>query len=578
MERTTFLEHYRICVKHDGAPQELSRTGTVITYKAVDDRFGESVALKLIPIASIDPAARERVDGEASAAQKLNHVNIAKVFDFGHEDGDFVYVSEYVEGETLSSWVEEHGPMPADAVLRVALQIVEALSASSSHRLTHRAIQPSNLMIVAGTTAEGGWPFVKLMNFGLAGIKSASRTDSSSGELESNGDDEGEVDFSVAPQFASPEQLQHGTSDFRSEIYSLGATMYFLLSGAAPSAKVRRQQLRPFPKALRNLLAHMLRNNPDERPQDPVALAETIRECLLRVERRQAFGYRFGIPLAAVIPGESRTPRSPLAQVWFGVLAVAALLLTAAVVSAFLLPDLIPFWHRTTATDKIGVPIGVPDETSEPVKATSAAPIVANQPLTNASPALMDSNQNPSPNVQQAQTSNAQVASAPTAVDAASPNVDTSTQIASAAGVSESAPPSEASRDQSTAPENSAQGQDNSSAAQANATPQPTTASQSSSRDKKKRVASTSKRARVAQNSPYGQPRVRRGSMRTQFVGTTPDGRMILRLPSGRIVLVTPRSDGEDQFVPRRYRRPFIGRDDAFSPPPPFAPDYPPYD
>jgi serine/threonine protein kinase len=92
MERTTFLEHYRI-VKHDGAPQELSRTGTVITYKAVDDRFGESVALKLIPIASIDPAARERVDGEASAAQKLNHVNVAKVFDFGHEDGDFVYAS-----------------------------------------------------------------------------------------------------------------------------------------------------------------------------------------------------------------------------------------------------------------------------------------------------------------------------------------------------------------------------------------------------------------------------------------------------------------------------------------------------
>jgi len=567
MERTTFLEHYRI----DGAPQELSRTGTVITYKAVDDRFGESVALKLIPIASVDPAAQERVEAEASAAQKLNHVNIAKVVDFGREDGDFVYVSEYVEGEALNSWVEEHGPMPADAVLRVALQIVEALSAASSHRLTHRAIQPSNLMIVPGTTAEGGWPFVKLTNFGLAGIKSASRTDSSSGELESNGDDERGADFSVAPQFASPEQLQHGTSDFRSEIYSLGATMYFLLSGAAPSAKVRRQQLRPFPKALRNLLAHMLRNNPDERPQDPVALAETIRECLLGIERRQAFGYRFGIPLAAVIPGESRTPRSPLAQVWLGVLAFAALLLTAAVVSAFLLPDLIPFWHRTTATDKIGVPIGVPDESSEPVKATSAAPIVANQPLTNASPVLMDSNQNPSPNVQQAQTSNAQVASAPTAVDAASPNVDTSTQIASAVGVSGSAPPSEASPDQSTAPENSAQRQDNSSA-QASATPQPATAGQSSSRGKKKRVASTSKRARVAQNSFYGQSRLRRGSMRTQFVGTTPDGRMILRLPSGRIVLVTPRSDDEGQFVPRRSRRPFIERDDVYSPPPPFAP------
>ena len=576
MERTTFLEHYRICVKHDGAPQELSRTGTVITYKAVDDRFGESVALKLVPIASIDPATQERVEAEASAAQKLNHVNIAKVVDFGREDGDLVYVSEYVEGEALNSWVDEHGPMPADAVLRVALQVVEALSAASSYRLTHRAIQPSNLIIVPGTTAEGGWPFVKLTNFGLAGLKSTSRTDSSRGELESHEDDEGEVDFSVAPQFASPEQLQHGTADFRSEIYLLGATMYFLLSGDAPSAKVGRKQLRPFPKALRNLLAHMLRNNPDERPQDPVALAETIRECLLRIERRQAFGYKFGIPLAAVIPGESRTQRSPLAQVWFGVLAFAALLLTAAVVSAFLLPDLIPFWHRTTATDKIGVPVGVPDESSVPAKATSA-PIIANQPITNASPALTDSNQNPSPNIQEAQTSNAQVAAAPTAVNAASPNVDTSTQIASAAGVSGSAPPSEASHDQSTAPENSAQGQDNSSA-QASATPQPATVSQSSSRSKKKRVASTSKRARVAQNSSYGQPRLRRGSMRTQFVGTTPDGRMILRLPSGRIVLVTPRSDGEDQFVPRRYHRPFMERDDVFSPPPPSTPDYPPYD
>jgi len=323
------------------------------------------------------------------------------------------------------------------------------------------------------------------------------------------------------------------------------------------------------------LLAHMLRNNPDERPQDPVALAETIRECLLRIERRQAFGYKFGIPLAAVIPGESRTPRSPLTQVWFGVLAFAALLLTAAVVSAFLLPDLIPFWHPTTAADKIGVPIGVPDESSVPAKATSAAPIVANQPPANASPALMDSNQNPSPNVQQAQTSNAQVASAPTAFNATSPNADTSTQIASAAGVSGSAPPAEASRDQSTAPENAAQGQDTSSA-QATATPQPATASQSSSHDKKKRVASTSKRARVAQNSSYGQPRLRRGSMRTQFVGTTPDGRMILRLPSGRIVLVTPRSGDEDQLAPRRYRRPFIERDDVFSPPQ-FGQDYPPY-
>src|SRR5207247_11001378 len=148
MKRTTCLEHYRICVEHDGAPQELSRTGAVITYKAVDGRFGESVALKLVPIASIDPATQERVEAEASAAQKLNHVNIAKVVDFGREDGDLVYVSEYVEGEALNSWVDEHGPMPADAVLRVALQVVEALSAAESPRLKHGAIHAPNLIHV----------------------------------------------------------------------------------------------------------------------------------------------------------------------------------------------------------------------------------------------------------------------------------------------------------------------------------------------------------------------------------------------------------------------------------------------
>jgi len=76
-----------------------------------------------------------------------------------------------------------------------------------------------------------------------------------------------DVDSSVAQQFASPEQLQHGSIDFRSAIYSLGATMYFLLTGAAPPAKVRLRELRRFPKALRGLLAHMLRGNPDERPQ-----------------------------------------------------------------------------------------------------------------------------------------------------------------------------------------------------------------------------------------------------------------------------------------------------------------------
>src|SRR6202790_2003887 len=197
MEQTTFAEHYRICAKGDGSPRELSRTGSAITYKAKDIRSGEPVALKLIPIASMDPAAREQFEEQVRAAQLLDHINIAKVCAFGVEDHHFVFVSEYLEGETADSWIAAHGPMALDAVLRIALHVVSALSAASFHGLTRRAIWPSNLMIVPGPTAEGGWPFV----------------------------------------------------DFRSEIYSLGASMCFLLTGVAPSAgPIPLQQLSLFPK------------------------------------------------------------------------------------------------------------------------------------------------------------------------------------------------------------------------------------------------------------------------------------------------------------------------------------------
>ena len=398
MEQTTFLGHYRISVDGGGAPRELGRAGPAITYEAKDERSGETVALKLIPISSIDPAAREQFEEQARAATRIKHVNIAKVFDFGDEGDHFVYISELLRGEPLASWVEQHGPMPADAVLRVAEQIVSVLSTARFHKLAHCAIQPSNLIIVPGSTPEGGWPFVKLMDFPLPGLKSGPETfggaDSSRGELNKpNGGDERAESFSVAPQFASPEQLQHQTVDFRSEVYSLGATMYFLLTGAAPSPEMRLQsrELSGSPKALRNLIGNMLRHDPDQRPKDPVVLAEMIRECLVKIERRQALARKLGVPLAAKIPRKSRTTLTPLAQVFRGILVFAAIVLVAGVLGAFLLPaDMNPFRHRTAAKEEIGVPVGVPETSPlaspQPV---NAAPVVANQPVTDtaASPA-----------------------------------------------------------------------------------------------------------------------------------------------------------------------------------------------
>src|SRR4029079_17068179 len=147
MERTIFLQHYRVCLGSDGEPTELGRDGAVIAYEAVDERTGAPVALTLVPTDSVNPALREQFEEQARAVQRLRHVNIAKVFDFGREGENYVYVSERPLGETLAAWVGQHGPMPADATLRVAEQIVSVFSSASFHKLPYPPIDLSQIFV-----------------------------------------------------------------------------------------------------------------------------------------------------------------------------------------------------------------------------------------------------------------------------------------------------------------------------------------------------------------------------------------------------------------------------------------------
>jgi serine/threonine protein kinase len=555
----TFFEHYRICDNEDGSP--VSRSGAALNYRAIDTRSHQPVLLQLIPLAIVDQTQREQFEERARTAQKLDHINIARIFAVGAEHDHFGLVSEYLDGETADSWVVAHGPMPADAVLRVGLQVARALATGAFFGLTHRAIQPSNLMIVPGQSVDGGWPFVKLLNFGLAGL-----------ELHSNSAEARELAPSMAPQFASPEQLLNREIDFRSEVYSLGASMCFLLTGAAPlsahgmKARLRLRrlpELRHSPRALRNLLTHMLRENPENRPQDPVAFESEIQECLIKVERRQAIGRKLGIPLAAAVlkkATEPKEPRSPLAQIWRGVVAFAVLILAGAAVGAFFFPDRIPFLHRT---GNIGVPVGVSDASSfasTPAQPTNTRPVVASQPVTSASP-----------DIPPAQSFNAPIGPAASPANTASANANPSAQVASAAQTTEPAPPAQGPPEQSTAKQNA----DLSSSSSVQS-------SRSSGRSKKKTIASTSRSTsrraparRVSPREEGPEARLPQGDLtRARFVGSTPDGRMILRLPSGRTVYVTPRSNDDDVFVPPSHRRILIERPDIYAPPP--APLYPP--
>ena len=558
MERTIFLQHYRVCLKSDGTPRELSRDGAAITYEAVDERSREPVDLKLIPLQNIDPDVPGQLEEQARAAQNLRHVNIAKVFDFGREGGDLVCISEHLPGETLAAWVAAHGPMAADAALRVAEQIVSVLSSASFHKLTFPPIQPSDIIVVPGQTPEGTWPLVKLINFGLPALASSPQLQAAHSQTRE--------EASTAEQFAYSEQLAHGTTDLRSEIYSLGATLYFLLTGVALSADAlqRPPKFSGFPKALRSLLARMLHRNPDQRPKDLVVLAETIRECLLKIERRRALADKYGIPYRTTIP---RRPEARPARLLRIALPVAALLLATAVIAAVLFSEPIGrIMHGDRETKKAGVLIGVP-ESSPPqtvqnasmptspatVASQEANPAVPNatQPPVNVATAS-NSPQVTSPDIQQTQTTNAQ--SQATASNASEP---TSPQP-----IAESSPSSSNEIKPSSKPDEATQ---------------PVTASQSSSQSKKKSVASTSRRARGAQGLSEDSPQRRGGSVRARVVGITSDGRLILRLPSGRTATVSP--DGEqDEFMPRRHRRTVIERDEMFGRPPRFEPDYYPGD
>ena len=323
MDNRIFLERYRLSRGRNGLPVELYRSPAARTYRAQEIETGREVALTLISPAPNDPLLLERLEAEASAAEQINQVNIPRLYNFGRENDELIYVTEYCEGHTAAAWVGARGPLAIGAVLRVALQVVDAMNATAFQRLHHSALNPDNIVFIAGQTVEGDWPPLKVLHW-YAPPPDFSET--------------GNERIDSAVRFAAPEQLQNGQVDVRSEIYSLGATMWFLLTGTAPganlpgdpTARAGVEKLRGVPKIVRHLLDRMLRVDPAERPQDPVALAAYLQTCLARVDRREKIERRLGVPLLAKARVAAATrPRMPIPikpLAWAaGILALAAL-------------------------------------------------------------------------------------------------------------------------------------------------------------------------------------------------------------------------------------------------------------
>ncbi|HEY1582796.1 MAG TPA: protein kinase [Chthoniobacterales bacterium] len=288
MENRIFLQRYRLSVSLNGLPVELHRGPTARTFRAQEIASGREVALTLAP-APNDLDLLARLEEKASAAKKVSQSSIPRLLDFGREEDDLIYVTEYVEGHTAAAWLAARGPLSIGPVLRLAVQVTEAMNAAAFQRLHHPALNPENILFVAGQTAEDDWPAIKVLNWFVPPPSFSGADD---------------APIERAARFAAPEQLDGGAVDVRSEIYALGATIWFLLTGAPPalaatgkSFALAQEKLRGVPKIARHLLNRMLRAEPAERPQDPVALASYLQTCLGRVDRREKIERQLRLPL-----------------------------------------------------------------------------------------------------------------------------------------------------------------------------------------------------------------------------------------------------------------------------------------
>ena len=290
MADTVRFQHFELLRREDGSLYELGRGAMGITYKAFDTNLRCHVALKVINSAYLNSeTAQQRFLREARAAAALRHPNVATVFHLGQERDDYFYAMEFVEGETVEDFIKREGAVPIVMALKIAAQVARALGAAQRQGLVHRDIKPSNIMF---TREDGGDFTVKVIDFGLA--KNSRGESEDTATLTSGG-------FLGTPHFASPEQLEERETDVRSDIYSLGVTLWYMLQGETPfsgsTAQVMSQHLHRDPPfetlqgqstPVINLLRRMMAKNPGERPQTPADLRREIEECIEQIEDREA--------------------------------------------------------------------------------------------------------------------------------------------------------------------------------------------------------------------------------------------------------------------------------------------------
>jgi hypothetical protein len=292
-------------------------------YRARDTRLERTVALKILPSElTNDPVRKRRFEREAKTISSLNHPHICVLHDIGHQDGSDYLVMECVEGETLAKRLER-GPLPLEHVLKYGAQVADALDKAHRSGIVHRDLKPGNIMLTQTGT--------KLLDFGLAKAMSplASAITLTAATPGAPVTQEGMIVGTF--QYMSPEQVEGKETDGRSDIFSLGAVLYEMLTGRRAFAG--RSQF--------SVASAILEKEPEPigavKPAIPLALDHVIRRCLAKdpeqrwqtardLELELKWIVESATPGATNAPGQM-DPRSTKMLLWGGL----SVLLTATI-------------------------------------------------------------------------------------------------------------------------------------------------------------------------------------------------------------------------------------------------------
>jgi serine/threonine-protein kinase len=321
-------------------------------YRARDTRLDRSVAIKILPAQfSSDPVRKQRFEREAKTISSLNHPHICTLHDVGSQDGVDYLVMECVEGETLAKRLEK-GPLPLEQVLKFGMQIADALDKAHRSGVIHRDLKPGNIML----TPAGA----KLLDFGLAkptapltSVATLTAAVTQSSPMTEQGAIVGTF------QYMSPEQIEGKELDGRSDIFSLGAVLYEMLTGQ-----------RAFPgKSQLSVASAILEKEPAPistiKPLTPPALDHAIRRCLTKdPDERWQTARDLALELKWSTEGGSQVTSAPTGTAegirarWRGALLWGAVSLLLATVTGLAIWNLKPSPPRPVSRTVITLPPG----------------------------------------------------------------------------------------------------------------------------------------------------------------------------------------------------------------------------